>query len=131
MLLNREVMLRTLQAELNFLERGGYRASTFSRWRRPYVFEETPSCPNFADSASPHQCKDCWLMRFVPLDSQNEEVPCRYIQLTSDGVTVDSLYRYGTREETELTVRDWLLQRIAELRAERDADSLPFTALAS
>jgi hypothetical protein len=126
----REVMLRTLRAELNFLERGGYRAST-SRWRSPYVFEESPSCPNFANPARPHQCKDCWLMRFVPLDSQDEQVPCRYVQLTSDGVTVDSLYRYGTLDETELTLRNWLLQRIAELRAERDANSLPFTALAS
>jgi len=127
---NREVMLRTLQAELNFLERGGYRAST-SSWRSPYIFEESPSCPNFANPARPHQCKDCWLMRFVSLDSQDEQVPCRYVHLTSDGVTVDSLYRYGTPEETELTLRNWLLQHIAELRAERDADSLPFTALAS
>ena len=130
MLPNHEVMLRTLQAELNFLDRGGYRASA-SRWRSPYVFEESPSCPNFANRARPHRCEDCWLMQFVPLDSQDEQVPCRYVQLTSDGVTVDSLYRYGTPEETELTLRNWLLQHIAELRAERDADSLPFTALAS
>src|SRR5580765_8440855 len=111
---NHEAMLRTLQAELNFLDRGGYRASAF-RWRSPYVFEESPSCPNFSDRARPHRCEDCWLMEFVPLESRDEQVPCRFVQLTPDGMTIDSLYRYGTPAETEEILGSWLRTRIREL----------------
>ena len=53
-------------------------------------------------------------MQFVPLDYQDEQVPCRFVQL-GNGVTVDSLYRCGTSAETEEELRNWLHQRIREL----------------
>jgi hypothetical protein len=124
---NRQTLLRTLQAELNFLERGGYRRSVSSPWRAPYIFEESPSCPNFADRSRPHECKDCWLMEFVPSDLREEQIPCRFVQLTPDGVTVDSLYRYGSPAETEEILRRWLQERIHELQQEiSEASRLPF-----
>ena len=68
-------------------------------------------------------------MEFVPADLQEEQVPCRFIQLTGEGVSVDSLYRYGTCAETEEVLRVWLLQRIRELELELDeASRMPFAA---
>lgn len=54
-------------------------------------------------------------MQFVPSELHYEQVPCRFVQLTSDGVTVDSLYRCGTGAETEDTLRKWLQDWIHEL----------------
>ena len=54
-------------------------------------------------------------MEFVPPDLRTEQVPCRFVQLTPDGTTVDSLYRYGTQTETEEVLGSWLRERIREL----------------
>ena len=127
MLSDSQTILRTLEAELNFLERGGYRRKAGTSWRSPYIFEDSPSCPNFSDRARPHECKDCWLMQFVPRDMHEEQVPCRFVQLTPDGLTVDSLYRYGTPSETDAALRRWLHERIHELNEELSrAARLPF-----
>lgn len=115
---NYKTIVERLEAELRFLERGGYNQSARSRWRRGYIFEESPSCPNFGDRSRPHECQDCWLMQFVAPALHEEQVPCRFVQLTRDGVTVDSLYRCGTAAETDETLRHWLREKIRELRAD-------------
>jgi hypothetical protein len=123
---SRHTILRTLQAELNFLERGGYHPSRHSSWRSPYIFEESPSCPNFGNPQRPHQCKDCWLMAFVPGHLRDEQVPCRFVQLTPEGSTVNSLYRYGTPTEAHQALRHWLRRRIQELNLQdTEAIALP------
>jgi hypothetical protein len=87
---SRQAVLELLKTELEFVTSGGYSRSDRSPWRPPYVFEESPSCPNFSDRARPHRCEDCWLMEFVPPESRDEQVPCRFVQLTADGITIDS-----------------------------------------
>lgn len=68
-------------------------------------------------------------MQFVSSDLQDEQIPCRFVQLTSEGVTVDSLYRYGTSAETEEALRKWLQERIHELEQELSESSrLPFAS---
>jgi hypothetical protein len=65
----------------------------------------------------------------VPPDLRDEQVPCRFIELSASGVTVDSLYRHGTSAETEETLRKWLHDRIHELEAElSESAQLPFSA---
>jgi len=121
-------LLKRLKAELAFLESGGYQHSSRSPWRAPYVFEESQSCPNFSERARPHTCEECWLIQYVPPDLRDEQVPCRFIPLGAN-TTVDSLYRYGTLEETEEALRKWLHERIRELEAElSEAAQLPFAA---
>ena len=115
---NRQAVLKLLKAELQFVAQGGYRRSARSPWRSPYIFEESPSCPNYRDRDRPHPCVDCWLLAYVPPDLRDEQVPCRFVQLTPAGETVDSLYRYATTEETEATLRKWLEERIRELESE-------------
>jgi hypothetical protein len=111
------------------VDQGGYRRSERTPWRSPYIFEESPTCPNYGDRARPHRCADCWLMNFVNPDLRDEQVPCRFVQLTPDGATVDSLYRYATPEEAEDVLRKWLQERIHELEREMaEVLHLPFAA---
>jgi len=118
-------MLQLLRNELNFVESGGYRRGLRSPWRAAYIFEESPSCPNYDDLARAHPCSTCWLMQFVSPEFREEQVPCRYVQLTPGGLTVDSFYRYGTTAETEEALRSWLQQRIQEVETElQDAREL-------
>jgi hypothetical protein len=122
---DRETVLQLLRNELEFLESGGYKHSSRSPWRAAYIFEESPSCPNFSDRAQPHRCGDCWLMEFVAPESREEQVPCRFVELAASGVTVDSLYHCGTPTESEEALRAWLHQRIREREEElREAAEL-------
>lgn len=107
-------VLQRLRRELQFLESGSYRRGPHSPWRAAYIFEESPSCPNYSDRTRQARCRDCWLMQFVPNDLHTEQVPCRFVQLTPSGITVDSLYRSSTNVETEAMLRTWLRQRIHE-----------------
>lgn len=112
---DRTKVLELLRKELTFVESGGYRRSPRTPWRAAYVFEESPSCPNFSDRTRQHRCLDCWLMKFVAPELRTEPVPCRFVELAANGVTVDSLYRCGTLAETEDTLRKWLQAQIREL----------------
>src|SRR6478609_8721253 len=127
MQIDRESVLRMLKQELEFVDNGGYKTSPRAAWRAAYIFEESPSCPNSSDRARPHRCEDCWLMEFVPPESRQEQIPCRFVQLTADGITIDSLYRYGTPAETEEILGSWLRARIREMEKQiADTSSLPF-----
>ena len=112
---NRAEVLERLKAELAFLESGGYRRSPHFLWRAGYIFEESPSCPNFNDKTRSHRGLDCWLMEFVESDRRTDQIPCRFVQLTPHGITVDSLYRCSTELETEEVLRRWLHGRIQEI----------------
>lgn len=68
-------------------------------------------------------------MQFVAADRQVEQIPCRFVQLTSGGVTIDSLYRCGSNAETEEALRKWLQERIHELEQRlSESSGLPFSA---
>jgi hypothetical protein len=126
---NLHVVLNLLKRELEFLEHGGYRRSPASPWRSPYLFEESPSCPNHLDRTRQTRCEDCWLMGFVPNELHQEQTPCRFVPLTPDGLTVDSLYRCATSAESEDALRSWLKQRIRETESEiSDARRLRLSA---
>ena len=114
---NRQTMLNRLKTELEFVKGGGYRRSPRSPWRAPYIFEESPACPNFFDRTRSLPCQECWLIEFVPPALRDEQVPCRFVDL-GGGVTVDSLYRCGTPAETEEILTKWLHARIREIEVE-------------
>lgn len=112
--------LQVLREELRFVQGGGYRKPL--AWRAPLVFEDSPTCPKGRCSACPDA--DCALLRFVPKESRDEAVPCRHIPLNELGETVDSLYRTGTNEEIEQTLKSWLLETIRQLEQTREQPSL-------
>ena len=115
---NSRQTLDLLRRELAFVNSGGYRRSLHAPWRAAYLFEESPSCSNFSDRARPYDCSDCWLMQFVPAELHSEQVPCRFVKLGANGITVDSLYRCETLAESEEVLRHWLQGRIVELESQ-------------
>ena len=112
-------ILDVLRFELSFLQDGGYGRSPQTPWRAPAIFEDSPICPNFCDPARPHPCKSCLLEQFVPQDLRSEAVPCRFIQLTEQGQTVDDLYRTGSQLEMEEALARWLRAQIERIERER------------
>src|SRR5258708_7082312 len=101
-------LVEALKAELEFLENGGYRPDARAPWRPKLMFQDSPTCLNF-DSAQPRKaCSQCVLMQLVPEDLRSKKIPCRYIPLDEQGQTVDSFYSFGTQEELETAVAQWL-----------------------
>jgi len=120
--------MEVLKAELEFLEKGGYRhTSPFSFWPR-FIFEDSPTCLNFNASDRPRPCSECVLMEFVPPDRRTAKTPCRHIPLNSTGETVDNLYRWATQEETETIVANWLKDTIRKLESKQHEEQSPASA---
>jgi len=115
---NRDI-LEVLKFELSFLEDGGYGRSPHAPWRASAIFEDSPICPNFCNSERPHPCDTCLLEQFVPEGRRSENVPCRFIQLTEQGQTVDDFYRTGSQIEMEEALAKWLRVQIEKLKRER------------
>jgi len=112
-------ILDVLRFELSFLEDGGYGRSPRTPWRAPAIFEDSPICPNFCDPSHPHPCESCLLEQFVPAGQRSESVPCRFIQLTREGLTVEDLYRTGSQAEMEEALAAWLRAQIKRIEQER------------
>jgi hypothetical protein len=112
-------ILDILKFELSFLEDGGYGRSPRAPWRAPAIFEDSPICPNFCDPARPHPCENCLLEQFVPEGQKQESIPCRFIPLTENGVTVEDLYRTGNQIEMEEALTKWLREQIARIERQR------------
>ncbi|MGA3212201.1 MAG: hypothetical protein ABSD20_12920 [Terriglobales bacterium] len=107
---------QVLERELALLESGWYEPSAETCWKAPLVFQDSPTCPNFARQVAPHPCKECVLMQFVPSCHRDEAVPCRHIPLNNLGETVETLSRYGTPEKARTLLRNWLLDTIKRLK---------------
>lgn len=113
---NRE-LLPVLKAELAFLEQGEYRNAPNAQWRPKFLFEDSPTCLNFAKVKDPRPCRDCVMAALVPGDCLGEKFPCRHIPLNDAGFTIDTYYRLGTFDEAEAAVGTWLRKKIQELES--------------
>jgi hypothetical protein len=110
-------LVTVLQAELEFIERGGYRTSSQCSWKAPLLFLDSPSCLNFNLPQRPHPCGECFLTDFVPVPFLEESVPCHFIPLNEHGETINSLERQAHQTEMEEAVKQWLRATIARLTA--------------
>ena len=108
-------MLELLKFELKFVEDGGYGRSPHTPWRPPYIFEDSPSCPNLGDPTRTHPCSECRLLEFVTCELRGESRPCRFIPLDQEGKTIDYFYRCGTQTELEEALAGWLRGQIEEI----------------
>jgi hypothetical protein len=111
----RQRLAAILRAELAFLEQGGYRGRPRHPWRPNFVFEDSPTCINFQGKEERQPCERCPLIGFVPEERREMHFPCRHIPLTERGETVNSFYEWGTEEELETALKDWLNRSIREL----------------
>lgn len=118
-------VLATLQAELAFVERGGYRAPEKAAWRPQFIFEDSPTCLNFRNFGPRHPCNCCALVDFVPIGHKEQQFPCRYIPLDDHAHTLDFLYRTATEEEAHAIVASWLRKTIAQLKHELAPEMFP------
>ena len=116
-------LLRLLKAELAFLELGGYRGGPRYPWRPNFVFEDSPTCINYKNQATVAPCSGCLLMSFVPTEKKTTKFPCRHIPLTELGETVSGFYEWGTEQELETALRNWLTQTIKDLEQETQSKS--------
>jgi hypothetical protein len=112
-------VLEVLKFELSFLEQGGYGRSVRTPWKATSIFQDSPSCLNFNDSARPHACTECLLTDLVPAESREEGIPCHFIPLNNQGETVDSMERHAHQPELEEALKNWLRSTIARLENER------------
>ena len=111
-------LLDVLKTELAFLEKGGYSGSARHPWRCQLFFEDSPTCANYDARDHSEPCSECVLMQAVPPGSRGEKIPCRHIPLNEQGETLDSLYRYADRRETEEAFGTWLRSTISNLEEE-------------
>jgi hypothetical protein len=118
-------LLEVLKLELEFLKSGGYRKS--SSWRPQFIFEDSPTCLHFGSPPQNKPCSECVLLQLVPAELRQRPVPCRYIPLNEENETIHLLYQYGTKEEMESAVAEWLMNMIEKLELERasNGDGLP------
>ena len=112
-------LLDVLRAELEFVEKGGYRHTARAAWRPHFVFQDSPTCLNFDSTKPAKPCSDCVLVKLIPENAHARKVPCRYIPLNELGETIDSFYRTGTHEELEAAVTKWLKATIDRLEREK------------
>jgi hypothetical protein len=113
-------LLDVLKFELNFLKKGGYGRSPREAWRAALVFEDSPACMNYDMKDHPSPCKECVLIDLVPINDRKQAIPCRHIQLTQAGDTLETLYRWGSQAEIEEVYGKWLRQMIHRLEDERE-----------
>jgi hypothetical protein len=118
-------VLTTLQAEVAFVERGGYRTPQQAAWRPQFVFEDSPTCLNFRNFGERRPCSQCALIDFVPKRHQEGQFPCRYIPLDDHAHTLDFLYRTATEKEAHAIVANWLRKTIAQLKYELAPEIFP------
>ncbi len=121
-----DTTLAALREHVRFIEAGGY-SSNLSRWRASLIFEESPLCVR--NIASPVPCGECVLLQFVPSTRRSARIPCRHIPFDEEcKITLDSLYRWGTQEEMQRYLCDWLrrtiqsLERVAGKAAQASTD---------
>jgi hypothetical protein len=112
-------LVDVLKFELKYLESGGYGSSPREPWRQHLVFEDSPSCMNYDAKVNPEPCGECILMQLVRPDLRGERIPCRHIPLTTEGETLEQLYKTGTQMEIEDAMRQWLRATIQQVELQR------------
>ncbi len=115
---HQQVLLDALKFELRFLEHGGYQRSVRESRKELSVFQDSPSCLNYASVTRTHPCSECFLMQFVPRDRRGASIPCHHIPLNDRGDTLASLEGYGRDFQVQEALRSWLQKTIAELETE-------------
>lgn len=108
-------ILEKLKAQLDFLEKGGYRIPDNALWRPPAMFLDSPTCLHFRGARTTRPCDACILMRFVPQERVRAAIPCHHILLTEAGDTVASAEAWADQGELEQVVKGWLRSTIEKL----------------
>lgn len=112
--------LQVLEAELDFIEKGGYGRSVKTPWKPTSIFQDSLSCLNLGEPERTHSCDECLLIDFVPAGHRKEDVPCHHIPLNA-GETIEGLERKKDPQQMEAAVKRWLRAKIKQIEQERAA----------
>lgn len=112
-------ILEVLKSELDFVEKGGYGRSVRTPWKPTSVFEDSLSCPNYADPTHSVPCDVCLLLNLVPKESRAGETPCHHVVLNEKGETLEQIEQRGDQQELEEAVKNWLRSAIRRIELER------------
>jgi hypothetical protein len=112
-------ILEVLQAELDFIEKGGYGRSVRTPWLPKSIFQDSNSCLNYGYPYRAHPCGECQLIDFVPSENRSEVVPCHFIPLDKAGDTIEELESEGLEYRMQDLVRQWLRTQINRIGTER------------
>lgn len=118
-------MIEVLQAELDFIEKGGYGRSVRTPWQSKPLFQESPTCLNYAYLEKAHPCSECHLIDFVPGDKRSEQIPCHFIPLNKSGETIENLELEDNQQKLERALKAWLGTQIKEIENARLATPQP------
>lgn len=115
-------LIRLLEAELDFIEGGGYAPGSGEPSSGQPMFYHSIACINHwlvpGHEAECHE--DCVLLGAVPQPYRAEGLPCHFIPLNAAGDTVKSLEEKGDRDRLEEAVKEWLRATIQRLKNGED-----------
>ncbi len=103
-----------LKFERDFILSGGYRSSIQAPHLQSRYFRDSFLCPNLGLAERQFPCSECFLWNYVTPASREEETPCHFIPLNSQGATIDNLMRTGDVAKVEQAILVWLENRIRE-----------------
>jgi hypothetical protein len=112
-------VLEIFQAELGFLEKGGYGRPVRTPWKAKSPFQDSLTCINYTYLEKVHPCSECHLIDFVPSDRRSEEIPCHFIPLNESGETLEQLEAQDDQQKLEEALKAWLRAKIKGIEAAR------------
>jgi hypothetical protein len=112
-------ILEVLQAELNFIEKGGYGRSVRTPWLPKSIFQDSLTCVNYGYPYRAHPCSECHLFDFVAPENRSQMVPCHHIPLDDARNTIEELESEGNESKTQRLVKQWLRAQISLIGTER------------
>jgi hypothetical protein len=118
-------ILEVLQAELDFIEAGGYGRSPRTPGKAKSPFQDSLTCINYTYPEKVHPCSECHLIDFVPNDRRSEEIPCHFIPLNESGETLEQLDAEDDQRKLEEALKSWLRAKIKEIEAAREVSQQP------
>jgi hypothetical protein len=116
-------LIRLFEAELDFIDGGGYEPRAGQPIQEKPMFSQSLVCIEhwLIPERKPGCGGDCILMDWVPPEFRTSAAPCHFIPLTSAGETVKMLM--SDQERLEAAVKAWLRDNIERMKQEDQTDA--------
>jgi len=111
-------ILHELKLQRSILQDGGYGRSVRTPWKPTQLLRDSLTCLNFDEVVKKHPCDECLLWDWVPEEHRDQDIPCHFIPLTSEGDSIATLEGKREREKAEEALLKWLDSTINKLEEE-------------
>ena len=108
-------IIEHLKLERDILKDGGYGRSVHTPRKEERLFRDSITCLNVTEEVKKHPCNECLLWDWVPEEHKDEDIPCHFIPLDTQGKSIAALEEAGKREEAEQALLGWLNDTIEKL----------------